>query len=94
MTGVSVADSMTYPKRLDGLEINPAEGGFIIYQAEKDRVHFLNHTAVLILELCDGRRSPDEIGELVKAAFALERLPERTVEEALARLRHEGLVAE
>jgi hypothetical protein len=46
-----------YPKRVDGLEINPAEDGFIIYQPEQDRVHYLNHTAVLVLELCNGKNT-------------------------------------
>ena len=95
MSSPSLADAMTnYPRRLDGLDVNPADGGFIIYQPEKDRVHFLNHSAVLVLELCDGHRSPDDIGGLVKSAYGLERIPEQMVEETLARLRSEGLIVE
>lgn len=81
-----------YPRRIDGLEINPVEDGFMIYQPDKDRVHYLNHTAVLVLELCDGRRSAVEIAELVKKAYGLPKAPRKEVDEALARMTGEGLV--
>jgi hypothetical protein len=80
-----------YPKRIDGLEINQVEDGFIIYQPERDRVHYLNHTGVLILELCNGRNSPGEIARLVQAAYGLSETPEKEVNELLAKLRDEGL---
>ena len=79
------------PKRIDGLEINQVEDGFMIYQAERDRVHYLNHTAVLILELCTGRNSPAEIARLVQAAYGLSDPPEKEVDEILARIQDEGL---
>src|SRR5262249_35525069 len=40
-----------HPRHIEGLEINPVEDGFMIYRPDADRVHYLNHTAVLILEL-------------------------------------------
>lgn len=79
------------PKYIDGLEINQVEDGFIIYQRERDRVHYLNHTAVLILELCNGRNSPGEIARLVETAFGLADAPEKEVNELLAKLKDEGL---
>ena len=80
-----------YPRRIDGLDISPAEEGFIIYQPDKDRVHFLNHTAVLVLELCDGNTSPAEIAELVRKAYSLPETPHEEVEAALAKMKDEGL---
>jgi len=82
---------LVYPKRVDGLEINAVEDGFMIYQSEKDRVHYLNHTAVLILELCNGRNLPTQIAELVKTAYGLSNAPEKEVSEILAKMKDEGL---
>lgn len=83
---------VTHPKRLDRLEINPAEDGFIIYQPEKDRVHYLNHTAVVILELCAGRNSPAAIAETLRKAYSLSKRPQKEVNEILAQMKEEGLV--
>ena len=82
---------MERPRRTDGLKVDQVDDGFIIYQPERDRVHYLNHTAVLILELCDGRRSPADIAELVRKAYGLAEPPQREVDEMLARARDEGL---
>ena len=46
-----------YPKTTQGLEINAVDDGYIVYQSERDRVHYLNQTAALILELCNGRNA-------------------------------------
>ena len=81
-----------YPHRVDGLEINPVEDGFMIYQPEKDRVHYLNHTAVLVLELCNGRNSPTKIAEVVRAAYGVSEPLEKEVNEILAKMQDEGLV--
>lgn len=87
-----VAPEKMPPRRIDGLEVNPVEDGFMIYQSDKDRVHYLNHTAVLVLELCDGRRSATAIAELVKKAYGLPKLPRKEVDETLAKMTSEGLV--
>ena len=84
-------EKLGYPKRVDGLDISQAEEGYIVYQPDKDRVHFLNHTAILILELCNGESSPDEIAELVKTAYGLPEAPRREVEDALEKMKAEGL---
>jgi hypothetical protein len=80
------------PRQIDGLDLSPADDGYIIYQPEQDRVHFLNPTAVLILELCNGRNSPEEIVELVKQAYALPDAPVEVVRQALTQLTAEGLL--
>ena len=80
------------PRRVDGLEITPVEDGFMIYQSDKDRVHYLNHTAVLVLELSNGRRAPNEIAVLIKEAYKLPKLPLKEVDETLAKMTAEGLI--
>ena len=81
-----------HPKQIEGLEVNPVEDGFMIYQPDQDRVHYLNHTAVLVFELCDGRRSPAEIAELVRKAYGLPKRPRKEVDATLAKMHGEGLV--
>jgi hypothetical protein len=81
-----------HPKHIDDLDISPADDGYIIYQAELDKVHFLNPTAVLILELCTGENSPEQIVELVKQAYGLPHAPVQEVHGALQQLRAEHLL--
>jgi hypothetical protein len=81
-----------YPQRATGLDIREVEDGFMIHQPERDRVHYLNHTAVLVLELCNGENSPARISELVRAAYGLAAAPEREVAEVLEKLRDEALI--
>ena len=81
-----------YPKRINGLQINPVEDGFMIYQPERDRVHYLNHTAVLVLEFCNGRNLATGLANLVKKAYNLPEAPEAEVEEILAKMEDEGLI--
>jgi hypothetical protein len=80
------------PIRINGLDVNPADDGYIIYQPELDRVHYLNATAVLILELCTGTNSREEIIGLVQQAYGLAEPPVEAVSEALKQLKDEGLL--
>jgi hypothetical protein len=81
-----------HPTRVETLEITREEDGFIVYQAARDRVHYLNHTGVLVLELCDGHRSPADIAALIQRAYALPAPPRREVDEILVRMKDEGLI--
>ena len=71
------------PKQVEGLEISEFEDAFMAFQQGKDRVHYLNHTALLVLELCTGEHSVLEIAESVQSAFGLDELPEKDVEQIL-----------
>ena len=82
------------PTHVDNLDINPAEDGYIIYQPEQDRVHFVNATAVLILELCTGENSIEEIIRLVQEHYQLEEAPDELVKEAVSKMKAEGLMVE
>jgi hypothetical protein len=79
------------PCKSDGLETDEVEDGFVVYQPDRARVHYLNPTANLILELCDGELTPAQIAELIAQAFDLTEPPMQEVEEALATLAAEGL---
>jgi len=80
------------PKRADGLDISPAEDGYMIYQPELDRMHFLNSAAALILELCNGNNSEREIIGLIGEGYGLEENPAEAVGETLAKMKAEGLL--
>ena len=79
------------PRKSDGLEIDQAEDGFVVYQPDRERVHYLNPTANLILELCDGTLTATQIAELIAQTFDLAVPPSQEVDEALAKLEAEGL---
>lgn len=64
----------------------------MVYQPDRNRVHYLNHTAVLILELCNGRNSVAQIAKLVQDAFGLEDTHEVEVGEIMTRMEDEALV--
>ncbi len=74
------------------IEINQMEDGYVIYQADKDRVHYLNQTAVLVLESCTGQASEDEIVRIVQEVFSLEHPPEEEVKVCLETMFNEGLI--
>lgn len=90
MSGAAVA---LRPRKQDGVEIRPAADGFVIHQGGRDRVHYLNRTAVLILELCDGEATAAMIAEWLQNAFDLPELPLDLVNACLKRLAEESLVA-
>ncbi len=80
------------PKAKAGLDISSTEDGYIVFQPELDRVHYLNHSAVVIIELCTGGNSMCEIATLVQEAYALPDPPLSKVEETVANLFELGLL--
>jgi hypothetical protein len=80
------------PRRADGIEINPVPDGYIVYQPASDRVHYLNHTAVLVLELCTGKVRAADIPRLLKDAYDLPDPPADEVATCLRTLSTEGLI--
>ena len=80
------------PKHIEGLDIEQTEDGYVIYEPDKDRVHYLNPTAALILELCNGTNSTSAITELVQEAYSLPEAPTQAVEDAITQMKDEGLL--
>ncbi len=72
------------PIRSDGLEVDEAEDGLVVYDPREDMVHHLNPSASVIFDLCDGSRDAAEIAALLGAVYELASPPR---EEALAGLR-------
>jgi hypothetical protein len=80
------------PKIAGELDINEVGDGYVIYQKEKDKVHYLNKTAVLVLESCTGENTVDNIGTIVKDTYELSEVPEKEVADCLDTLFQEGLI--
>ncbi len=82
-----------HPKATDGLEINAVADGYVVHQPDRERVHYLNHTAAIVLELCTGKNSAADLPELMRLAYNLPAAPGKEVEECLRTLQEEGLIA-
>lgn len=80
------------PERAPGIEIREVTDGFVVYDPSRDRLHFLNLTATLLLESCDGNLRARELAELLAAAYGLADVPSSEVESCLVKLLGEGLL--
>jgi PqqD family protein of HPr-rel-A system len=80
------------PLRAQSLDVNEVEDGVIVYDESTDRVHHLNNTAAVVLELCDGSLDTDGIATKVAEVFGLPDPPREEVLKCLDRLVAEGLV--
>ena len=85
--------SAAKPTRVEGVDVHETADGVVMYDSVRDRVHYLNHTAVLVFELCDGKRTADTIADVVQRIFDLPERPDVEVDDCLEQLRQEGLVA-
>ena len=81
-----------YPRQVAGLEIHEQPDGCVVYQQAREKVHFLNHTAVVILELCNGRHSREEIRDIYSATFDQAPAPEQEVAAIIEQFLAEELV--
>ena len=80
------------PTRADGLEVNEVADGLVVYQDGPERVHYLNNTAALVFELCNGANSVDRITDLLRATFGLEAPPAAEVASCVEQLRSQGVL--
>ncbi len=81
-----------YPKQADGIEINKVADGYVVYQPERERVHYLNHTAAMVLELCDGQIAVESMPQIIQDAYQLPQPPHTEVAECLKRFFDEELI--
>lgn len=80
------------PVKAPDLKINEVADGYIVYQPDRDRVHYLNQTAALVLELCNGRNAEADLPDLLQLAWDLPAPPVEEVAECLKLLSIEGLI--
>ncbi len=80
-------------RRAPNLDIRPLPDGYVVYQPARDRVHYLNATAALLLELCDGSPCIDDLAELLATACGADDVPAGEVGRCLRQLLEEELLA-
>jgi PqqD family protein of HPr-rel-A system len=85
---------MTVMAQVPGLDVNEVQDGYVVYQPVQDRVHYLNQTAAVIFEYCDGLQTEDEIIASVAAAFELPADRQGEIRDCLSNLVAEGLIAQ
>jgi hypothetical protein len=76
----------------DNLEVHEVPDGYIVYQNARDRVHYLNKTAAIIFEMCDGRRDQADVIARTAQAFELDGRTHDDIQACLDSLVKEGLV--
>jgi Coenzyme PQQ synthesis protein D (PqqD) len=74
------------------LRIHPVPDGYIASRTSTGAVHRLNGTAALVLELCGGGVSVDEVVALMQARFRLSAAGRRSVRDLVDGLLRSGLV--
>jgi hypothetical protein len=80
------------PLRNADFEVNQVEDGYVVYDQRRDRIHYLNHTGALVLELCTGENTTGDIVAVLQKAYDLPTPPEAETKACLQQLRDEGLI--
>lgn len=78
--------------KLVELETEQVPDGYVVYLSARERVFFLNNTAAVILELCDGEHTLEEIADILVAAYELDELPQDAFQTSVTNLIDEGLI--
>jgi hypothetical protein len=86
-------DATRQPQTAEGLDVQEAEDGLVVYVAATDTVHHLNKTAGVIFGLCDGTRDAPAIAAEVASLFGLGEPPLDETVACLSELVANGLVA-
>ena len=81
-----------HPRARRDLELEEAADGYVVFDEKADRVHYLNHTAALVLELCTGANSAGDIVGLLQRAYDLPEPPEAETRACLEQLREQSLL--
>jgi hypothetical protein len=78
--------------KADGLEVNRMPDGYVVYDAEHDKVHYLNPAASMIFELCGETTTLVAITDYLQEAYTLSAPPAGDVRACLEELADEGII--
>jgi hypothetical protein len=81
----------TYLKT-EGAEPSEVPDGYVVYQAGRDMVHYLNPTAVIVYELCDGAHTGLDMARYIAELYELGAPPTDEVSACLATLQEQQLI--
>ena len=76
----------------EGLEITIVADGSVVFDSRRDRVHYLNRTAAVVLELCTGENDTETMVRTLQLAYQLDEPPETETLACLEQLSREGLI--
>ncbi len=82
---------LDYPEQSSQLDIKTEERGLVVNDYGRDKVHYLNHTAGLVLMLCNGKNSIQTIVSLLQKQFGISEPPEEEVRDIIEDFIKEGL---
>jgi len=85
---IKFLSQMHNPVLNPAVRLSPVENGYLAYDPTADRLHELNPIAALIVELCDGARTVEEVRQLMTPV-----LPEAAAAEEVDRWIAEGMQA-
>ena len=81
-----------FVSRTDGLDVHEVPDGFIVYQDTADNVCYLNNTAAVVFEFCDGKRDPADIIGRVAKIYDLPASRHGEIQDCMDQLIAKGLV--
>jgi hypothetical protein len=81
-------------ERVPEIEVREVTHGYVAYHPSRDRLHFLNDTAAMLLEMCDGKLAASQLPEMIAGAYGLHEPPIAEVERCIGKLVEEGLLRE
>lgn len=80
------------PSAAEGLEVTAVEDGLVVYDPERDRVHYLNATAAVVFTFCDGARDRQSVVEGVTRVLGPDAVSHHDVEACIAQLEGERVL--
>ena len=81
-----------YPRQAKSLKLSRENDGLVVKDTRRDRIHYLNHTAGMVLVLCDGKKSVKEIASLLQSQFGKKETAESEVTDIIEQFAAEKLV--
>jgi len=78
--------------RASGLEVHEVPDGYIVYLNAGDNVCYLNKTAAVVFEFCDGKLATDDIVARVAKAYELGASSHAEIRACIDSLVKEGLI--
>lgn len=84
----SLANTVFEP--IGGFEVTEVPDGFVIYDDNNGKVHYLNPTAAVVYTVCDGAKTVAELSAIVKDLYDLDEA--LVLDEFLLDLEKAGLV--
>jgi hypothetical protein len=86
------SSAMNRPQKKQGLEVHAVGDQIIVYEVGTDILHYLNPSAAMVLEFCDGNHSPTDIAAVMQEAYGLPCCPLGEVNICLIDLQKTGLI--